>query len=169
EVTPNCITNCGGLPGRGCEFSNARPNTSTWGLRLDIVGGTIRFFLITSITAHVQSHSTAVAPETLAMPYLIETFYLFQGVNNLLAVGAQLVDTHRQPDTPRGKKIVNKLCTHCKEIVYPLEQIKCLDQIWHRKCFRCHSCGMALNMSSYRGYEKKPYCSAHYIQPKPPR
>ncbi|KAF7256810.1 hypothetical protein EG68_05696 [Paragonimus skrjabini miyazakii] len=25
---------------------------------------------------------------------------------------------------------------------------------------------MALNMSSYRGYEKKPYCSAHYPQPK---
>ncbi|KAF5400612.1 LIM zinc-binding domain-containing Nebulette [Paragonimus heterotremus] len=60
----------------------------------------------------------------------------------------------------------NKPCTQCKEIVYPLEQIKCLDQIWHRKCFRCHSCGMALNMSSYRGYEKKPYCSAHYPQPK---
>ncbi|CAH8540809.1 unnamed protein product [Dicrocoelium dendriticum] len=59
-----------------------------------------------------------------------------------------------------------KTCTQCKLVVYPLEQLKCLDQIWHRKCFRCQTCGMTLTMGNYRGYDKKPYCSAHYPQPK---
>ncbi|TGZ64722.1 hypothetical protein CRM22_006237 [Opisthorchis felineus] len=61
---------------------------------------------------------------------------------------------------------LNKSCAQCRQIVYPLEQLKCLDQVWHRKCFRCEKCGMALNMQNYRGYDKKPYCSAHYPQPK---
>ncbi|CAH8854520.1 unnamed protein product [Trichobilharzia szidati] len=59
----------------------------------------------------------------------------------------------------------NKDCASCGEIVYPFEVIRCFDQQWHRKCFRCQHCGMALSVSNYHGYDKKPYCTAH--NPKP--
>ncbi|PAA57104.1 hypothetical protein BOX15_Mlig032197g1 [Macrostomum lignano] len=61
---------------------------------------------------------------------------------------------------------MDKKCTACGKTVYPLEQLKCLDQIWHKQCFKCEVCGMTLNMKNYKGLEKKPYCSAHYPQPK---
>ena len=33
-------------------------------------------------------------------------------------------------------------------------------QIWHKTCFKCWECGMTLNMKNYKGFDKKPYCSA---------
>uniref|UniRef100_A0A8D2NVK3 LIM zinc-binding domain-containing Nebulette n=1 Tax=Zosterops lateralis melanops TaxID=1220523 RepID=A0A8D2NVK3_ZOSLA len=35
-------------------------------------------------------------------------------------------------------------------------------EYWHKGCFHCEVCKMALNMNNYKGYEKKPYCNAHY-------
>ncbi|GFO39572.1 LIM and sh3 domain protein 1, partial [Plakobranchus ocellatus] len=34
--------------------------------------------------------------------------------------------------------------------------------IWHKFCFKCEVCGMTLNMKNYKGYNKVPYCNAHY-------
>ncbi|KPP58380.1 LIM and SH3 domain protein 1-like [Scleropages formosus] len=34
-------------------------------------------------------------------------------------------------------------------------------QFWHKGCFSCEVCKMTLNMKNYKGFEKKPYCSAH--------
>ncbi|VDO60682.1 unnamed protein product [Schistosoma margrebowiei] len=40
------------------------------------------------------------------------------------------------------------------------------NTVWHRRCFRCQHCGMALSICNYHGgYDKKPYCAAH--TPKP--
>uniref|UniRef100_A0A914YT78 LIM zinc-binding domain-containing protein n=1 Tax=Panagrolaimus superbus TaxID=310955 RepID=A0A914YT78_9BILA len=50
----------------------------------------------------------------------------------------------------------------CGKIVYPLEELNCLDKVWHKQCFKCTVCGMTLNMKTYKGYEKKPYCEPHY-------
>ncbi|KAM3823462.1 LIM zinc-binding domain-containing Nebulette isoform 3-T3 [Vipera latastei] len=36
------------------------------------------------------------------------------------------------------------------------------EEYWHKGCFHCEVCKMALNMNNYKGYEKKPYCNAHY-------
>jgi uncharacterized CHY-type Zn-finger protein len=33
-------------------------------------------------------------------------------------------------------------------------------QAWHKTCFKCHECGMALNMKTYKGFNKNPYCEA---------
>ncbi|KAE9556007.1 hypothetical protein FO519_000753 [Halicephalobus sp. NKZ332] len=50
----------------------------------------------------------------------------------------------------------------CGKTVYPLEELKCLDKVWHKQCFKCTVCGMTLNMKNYKGYEKRPYCEPHY-------
>ncbi|CAD5216236.1 unnamed protein product [Bursaphelenchus okinawaensis] len=50
----------------------------------------------------------------------------------------------------------------CGKTVYPMEELKCLDKIWHKGCFKCTSCGMTLNMKNYKGYNKMPYCDPHY-------
>jgi len=35
-----------------------------------------------------------------------------------------------------------------------------LLQIWHKQCFKCQGCGMTLNMRTYKGFNKQPYCEA---------
>ncbi|XP_063314883.1 LIM and SH3 domain protein 1 [Pelobates fuscus] len=57
---------------------------------------------------------------------------------------------------------MNPSCARCTKIVYPTEKVNCLDKYWHKACFSCETCKMTLNMKNYKGYDKKPYCSAHY-------
>uniref|UniRef100_A0A670IW49 LIM and SH3 domain protein 1 n=1 Tax=Podarcis muralis TaxID=64176 RepID=A0A670IW49_PODMU len=57
---------------------------------------------------------------------------------------------------------MNPSCARCGKIVYPTEKVNCLDKFWHKACFHCEVCKMTLNMKNYKGYEKKPYCNAHY-------
>uniref|UniRef100_A0A8C9HFT1 LIM and SH3 domain protein 1 n=1 Tax=Piliocolobus tephrosceles TaxID=591936 RepID=A0A8C9HFT1_9PRIM len=57
---------------------------------------------------------------------------------------------------------MNPNCARCGKIVYPTEKVNCLDKFWHKACFHCETCKMTLNMKNYKGYEKKPYCNAHY-------
>ncbi|BFZ06440.1 hypothetical protein BsWGS_09480 [Bradybaena similaris] len=56
---------------------------------------------------------------------------------------------------------MSKKCAKCQKIVYPTEELKCLDKIWHKLCFKCDVCGMTLNMKNYKGFDKLPYCNAH--------
>jgi len=46
--------------------------------------------------------------------------------------------------------------------VYPTEKLDCLDKVWHKACFTCEVCKLKLTMNTYKGYERKPYCKAHY-------
>lgn len=61
----------------------------------------------------------------------------------------------------------NKKCGKCEKIVYPAEEIKCLDKFWHKGCLKCTVCSMTLNVKNVKGYDKMPYCTVHYPQPKP--
>ncbi|KAM3597972.1 uncharacterized protein V6R79_011935 [Siganus canaliculatus] len=57
---------------------------------------------------------------------------------------------------------MNPLCSRCNLVVYPTEKVNCLDKYWHKGCFHCEVCKMTLNMKNYKGFEKRPYCNAHY-------
>ncbi|XP_029996872.1 LIM and SH3 domain protein 1 isoform X1 [Sphaeramia orbicularis] len=57
---------------------------------------------------------------------------------------------------------MNPLCSRCHKVVYPVEKLNCLDKYWHKACFSCEVCKMTLNMKNYKGFEKRPYCNAHY-------
>lgn len=63
---------------------------------------------------------------------------------------------------PAPHAAMNPNCARCGKIVYPTEKVNCLDKYWHKACFHCETCKMTLNMKNYKGYEKKPYCNAHY-------
>uniref|UniRef100_H2M818 LIM and SH3 domain protein 1 n=2 Tax=Oryzias latipes TaxID=8090 RepID=H2M818_ORYLA len=58
--------------------------------------------------------------------------------------------------------MMNPSCGRCNKPVYPTEKINCLDKFWHKCCFSCEVCKMALSMKNYKGFEKRPYCSMHY-------
>lgn len=62
---------------------------------------------------------------------------------------------------------MNKTCARCEKTVYPTEELKCLDKVWHKGCFKCQECSMTLNMRTYKGYGKLPYCEAHVPKAKP--
>ncbi|XP_003741346.1 LIM and SH3 domain protein Lasp [Galendromus occidentalis] len=57
--------------------------------------------------------------------------------------------------------MANKKCARCQKTVYPIEELKCLDKIWHKQCFKCQECGMVLSMNTYKGLNRLPYCNAH--------
>nr|XP_046272521.1 LIM and SH3 domain protein 1 isoform X2 [Scatophagus argus] len=57
---------------------------------------------------------------------------------------------------------MNPLCSRCNLVVYPTEKVNCLDKYWHKGCFSCEVCKMTLNMKNYKGFDKRPYCNAHY-------
>uniref|UniRef100_A0A3Q3XKQ5 LIM and SH3 domain protein 1 n=1 Tax=Mola mola TaxID=94237 RepID=A0A3Q3XKQ5_MOLML len=59
---------------------------------------------------------------------------------------------------------MNPTCSRCNRIVYPTEKVNCLDKYWHKGCFSCEVCKMTLSMKNYKGFEKRPYCNAHYPQ-----
>lgn len=57
---------------------------------------------------------------------------------------------------------MNPKCAKCSKTVYPVEKLNLLDKAWHRGCFKCTSCSLTLNVKNYKGYDKMPYCHAHY-------
>ncbi|XP_043285400.1 LIM and SH3 domain protein F42H10.3 [Venturia canescens] len=61
---------------------------------------------------------------------------------------------------------MSKTCARCEKTVYPIEELKCLDKIWHKQCFKCQGCGMTLNMRTYKGFNKQPFCEAHIPKAK---
>ena len=61
---------------------------------------------------------------------------------------------------------MSKKCAKCEKTVYPVEELKCLEKIWHKACFKCQVCGMTLNMKNYKGFDKLPYCNAHVPKAK---
>ncbi|XP_075218568.1 LIM and SH3 domain protein Lasp isoform X2 [Lycorma delicatula] len=61
---------------------------------------------------------------------------------------------------------MSKKCARCEKTVYPIEELKCLDKIWHKQCFKCQVCNMTLNMRNYKGFNKNPYCEAHIPKAK---
>ncbi|XP_037133607.1 LIM and SH3 domain protein 1-like [Syngnathus acus] len=69
--------------------------------------------------------------------------------------------THFGPCGGVGERM-NPPCGRCSKPVYPTEKINCLDKYWHKGCFSCEVCKMALSMNNYKGFDKRPYCSMHY-------
>ncbi|XP_053268142.1 uncharacterized protein LOC128425535 [Pleuronectes platessa] len=67
-----------------------------------------------------------------------------------------------EPQDSKTQRRMNPQCARCAKIVYPTEKVSCLDKNWHKGCFHCEVCKMTLNMKNYKGYDKKPYCNAHY-------
>ena len=61
---------------------------------------------------------------------------------------------------------MSKRCAKCEKTVYPVEELKCLEKIWHKTCFKCQVCNMTLSMKNYKGFDKLPYCGAHVPKAK---
>ena len=61
---------------------------------------------------------------------------------------------------------MSKRCAKCGKTVYPVEELKCLEKVWHKNCFRCQVCNMQLTMKNYKGFDKLPYCGAHVPKAK---
>jgi len=57
----------------------------------------------------------------------------------------------------------NPTCATCSKIVYPLEMINAVEQVWHKACFRCQQdgCGVSLTLKTFKGSESKIYCAKH--------
>ncbi|XP_022706852.1 LIM and SH3 domain protein Lasp-like isoform X3 [Varroa jacobsoni] len=53
------------------------------------------------------------------------------------------------------------LCAVCRRQVYPTEQLRVLNERYHKSCFRCSACGLLLTLRTYISRESVPFCQAH--------
>ena len=64
-------------------------------------------------------------------------------------------------------KMGSTQCAKCGKSVKYVEEIKCLEKIWHMSCFKCEVCKIALTVNNnYEGFDKLPYCGAHVPKAK---
>ncbi|KAM7541296.1 hypothetical protein Aperf_G00000022213 [Anoplocephala perfoliata] len=59
-----------------------------------------------------------------------------------------------------------QICAGCNKPVYSTEELRCLEQVWHKSCFRCQVCRKVLSVQNFKGFGGKPYCIVHYPQVK---
>jgi len=52
-------------------------------------------------------------------------------------------------------------CAVCGKTAYPLESLTALEKTYHKICFKCDVCKMALNIKNYKGVDGKVYCATH--------
>ncbi|KAL5963182.1 LIM and SH3 domain protein 1 [Taenia solium] len=57
---------------------------------------------------------------------------------------------------------MDRECGACGKTVYPTEELRCLDKLWHKSCFRCQVCKKILGIHNFKGHGGKPYCNVHY-------
>ncbi|KAA3677151.1 uncharacterized protein DEA37_0002139, partial [Paragonimus westermani] len=58
----------------------------------------------------------------------------------------------------------SNLCYVCSKKVYPAERLNILKRIYHRNCFRCHTCQHLLEISRFGVIDGVPYCNPHHKQ-----
>jgi len=62
-----------------------------------------------------------------------------------------------------GTHRTSNACGSCGKTVYSVEEIKALDQLYHKACFKCQGegCGLVLNLKTFTGVAGKVYCTKH--------
>lgn len=63
----------------------------------------------------------------------------------------------------------NRDCSICGKSVYPIEEIKAIDKVFHKGCFKCQDpeCSLTLNLKTFKGAGGKVYCQKHVPSTKP--
>uniref|UniRef100_A0A1I8HJS4 LIM zinc-binding domain-containing protein n=1 Tax=Macrostomum lignano TaxID=282301 RepID=A0A1I8HJS4_9PLAT len=55
-------------------------------------------------------------------------------------------------------------CQLCGQRVYPLEKQCCNGLIYHRSCFKCHSCRVQLEGENAAMLDNKIFCPIHFFE-----
>jgi len=58
--------------------------------------------------------------------------------------------------SPAMKK--SNQCQVCQKVVYPMEEIKANDGVFHKGCFRCKNCNSVLVLGSFASMEGQLFC-----------
>ena len=56
----------------------------------------------------------------------------------------------------------SKKCQVCGKSVYPMDELKADDKIFHKSCLRCAECNGVLKLGNYAALNGKYYCKPHF-------
>lgn len=70
-----------------------------------------------------------------------------------------MVDDNNQA-APKFGSQSNK-CPICEKTVYSQEELKFQDRSYHKACFKCSTCQIALNFKTAQSFQNIVYCSVH--------
>jgi len=71
----------------------------------------------------------------------------------------KVMESIKKPEktaTPATKK--SNQCQVCQKVVYPMEEIKANDGVFHKGCFRCKNCNSVLVLGSFASMEGQLFC-----------
>jgi len=60
--------------------------------------------------------------------------------------------------------VKKEACSVCEKTVYPTEQVKADDKLYHRGCFRCEYCQGTLKLGSFASMDGRVFCKPHFKQ-----
>jgi len=74
------------------------------------------------------------------------------------------VSDHSAPVGIKMNPSATPKCDKCDKSVYPLEEIKACEKIFHKGCFRCKHCDGQLSLKGFATINNEPYCKPHYLE-----
>jgi hypothetical protein len=57
-----------------------------------------------------------------------------------------------------------EICQNCGKRVYPQERVPLKTKILHKQCLKCETCGLTLNVQTYKTFQGKVLCKNHYAE-----
>eukprot|EP01096_Ripella_sp_DP13-Kostka_P004642 TRINITY_DN169_c0_g1_i1.p1 TRINITY_DN169_c0_g1~~TRINITY_DN169_c0_g1_i1.p1 ORF type:complete len:478 (-),score=229.87 TRINITY_DN169_c0_g1_i1:228-1580(-) len=70
------------------------------------------------------------------------------------------ISTARPGAAPKFGSQSNK-CPICEKTVYAQEELKFQDRSYHKACFKCSTCQLALNFKTAQSFQNIVYCAVH--------
>jgi len=60
--------------------------------------------------------------------------------------------------------VKKEVCSVCDKTVYPTEQLKADDKVYHKGCFRCEYCQLTIKLGSFASMDGRLFCKPHFKQ-----
>jgi chemotaxis protein histidine kinase CheA len=78
--------------------------------------------------------------------------------------------TNSNEGTPKSGRsspsvaVKSNKCAVCEKTVYPMEELKADDTVYHKSCFRCKHCNNVLKLGNYASMGGELFCKPHFKQ-----
>jgi len=74
------------------------------------------------------------------------------------------VSDHSSPQISSAASGNVPKCAKCDLSVYPLEEIRACNKVFHKGCFRCKHCDGHLSLKGFATINDEPYCKPHFME-----
>ncbi|XP_073977215.1 uncharacterized protein isoform X26 [Rhodnius prolixus] len=125
---------------------------------------------LTYVNEANKSYSESKKPSEIPVPPPVPIRELKSSFSKFDQLSKKVLHV-RSSDPAKASKTFNQTspdgtgtstCKACDKTVFAMEQIKAERAVWHKNCFRCHTCKKQLTVDIYSSHEGELYCKPHF-------